>query len=106
MENIISNLSCIMIAIAIICTFVSVVTELTKEIGFLNKIPTSAQVTVISVIVTIITLVAYASYKSIQIRWYYIFAAIIVGVFIAFITMYGWDALIKRFKEYYKSDLK
>lgn len=106
MENVISNLSYIMIAIAIICTFVSIVTELTKEIGFLKRIPTSAQVTILSVLLTVITLIAYASYKCIQIRWYYIFAAIIVGVFIAFITMYGWDSLIKRFKEFYKSDVK
>lgn len=106
MENIVSNLSYIMIAVAIVCTFVSIVTELTKEIRFLKKIPTSAQVTVTSIIVTIIILIAYASYKNIQIQWYYIFAAIIVGIFIAFITMYGWDALIKRFKDFYKSDLK
>lgn len=106
MESIMSNLSYVMIAVAVICTLVSIITELTKEIGFLKKIPTAVQVTITSVALTIITLISASAYKNIQMKWYYIFAAFVAGIFIAFITMYGWEALIKRFRQFYKSDTK
>lgn len=38
-ETILSYGSAIIIAIAAICTLVTVITELTKETGFLKKIP-------------------------------------------------------------------
>lgn len=57
-------------------------------------------------ILTVITLLAHVSCKQIELRWYYIFAAVISGILIAYITMYGWDKLIERFKKFYKKDLK
>lgn len=106
MELLIQNLSYILVAIAIICTVTSILTELTKELGFLKRIPTSLQVMTTAVLLTVICFLAYASYKNIVIVWYMIFAAVTTGIFIAYITMYGWDSLIKKFKEYYKKDLK
>ncbi len=44
MEFIISNASVILVVVAVICTLISVITEFTKEIGILNKIPTALQV--------------------------------------------------------------
>lgn len=106
MELLIQNISIILIIVAVICTVTSIITEITKEIGILNRIPTAIQVIVTSITLTLITYLAAVSYYSWKLKWYMIFTCVIVGILIGYITMYGWDALIKRFKEFYKSDLK
>lgn len=98
-----NTISMVLIIVALICTLNSALTQITKEIGFLKKIPTALQVTVTSILFTIIGFIAYASYKAIKIEWYYIFAMVIVGIFIAYITMFGWDNLIVKFKSFYKT---
>ena len=106
MEILLNNISIILVVAAVICTITSIFTELTKEIGFLRIIPTSIQVTTTSVLLTVIGFIAYAQYKHIQLVWYTILAAGIVGVVIGYITMFGWDNLISKFKNFYKSDIK
>ena len=102
MENLISNASIILLAVAIICTFVSILTQFTKEIGFLNKIPTMLQVLVTSVITTVVAVIALIQIKGYALTWYIIIAAAVAGVFIAYITAKGWDSLIEIFKRFYK----
>jgi hypothetical protein len=48
-EFIIENASKIILIVAAICTLISVITEFTKGIGFLDKIPTKFQVLILSV---------------------------------------------------------
>lgn len=97
-----NTVSYLFIVIAAICTLTSVITQLTKEMGILSRIPTAVQVTVISILLTVVSFMAYASYKTLIIKWYYIFAAVIAGILIAYITMFGWDNLIVKFKAFYK----
>lgn len=104
MEILIQNISIILIMIALICTVTSVITELTKEMGFLDRIPTALQVEVTSTLITVISYLAVASYKSWQITWYIIFGCIVIGILIGYITMYGWDSLISKFNKYYKKN--
>ena len=40
-----------LVVVAVLCTLISVITEFTKEVGVLKKIPTSFQVLITSVIV-------------------------------------------------------
>ena len=47
-EFIIENASKIILIVAAICTLISVITEFTKGIGFLDKIPTKFQVLILS----------------------------------------------------------
>ena len=51
MEFIIANASQLLVVVAVICTLISVITEFTKEIGILNRIPTSLQVLILSIII-------------------------------------------------------
>lgn len=102
MENLFTNISVILIVVAIICTVTSIITEITKDLGILRKIPTAIQVTITSILITVLGFIAYTQYKNIIITWYYIFAVIIVGIVIGYITMFGWDNLIKNFKKFYK----
>lgn len=106
MENLISNLSTILIAVAIICTVTSIITQFTKEWGMLKKVPTSLVVVILSTAITIVVFIAFMSYKNYTVTWYMLLAAVVTGIVIAYITCNGWDSLIKLFKRFYKKDLK
>ena len=65
-----------LVVVAVLCTLISVITEFTKEVGVLKKIPTSFQ--------------------------YYPVAAFFGAFVIAIICTRGWDYLISIFKRFYK----
>lgn len=93
MENFINEVTMLSTVISLLAFVVSVITQVTKELYFLSKIPTSLQVIVLSVILTPASYIAYAQYIYMQIHWYMIVASIIAGFFVAFISMFGWDKL-------------
>ena len=73
----------ILAVLCAICILVSVITEFTKEIGFLKKIPTDLQVLVLSMIVCIIGFFAFISWKNIPFMWYYLVAIIFSSFIVA-----------------------
>ena len=96
------NLVLLLTLIGVLAFLVSVITEVTKNIGFLAKIPTDLQVIVLSTTLCLFIYLAYVSYSGIAIQWFYIFACIIASFIVAFVAMYGWDKLVtlyNRFKQ-------
>lgn len=95
------NLTTLIMVIAVLAFIVSVFTEVTKDINILKKIPTDLQVLTVSVLLTVLSYFAYVSYSNAKVIWYYIVGSIIIGLFVAFVAMYGWDKfsqLWDRFK--------
>lgn len=92
-EFIATYLPLAILAVSILVLLVSVITEVTKKLSFLNKIPTDIEVFVLSIGLTIIVALLGAEYKAIPVTWYFILAAIIAGFFVAFVAMYGWAKL-------------
>lgn len=93
----------LVIAVSLLAVVISVITEVTKSIGFLAKIPTSLQVIILSLILTPLSVIAYASYANITLTWYIIAGSIIAGFFVAFICMYGWDKLSEIYNKFKKN---
>lgn len=104
-QNVVSNLSAILVVVAVLCTLISVVTEFTKEIGFLNVIPTNLQVLVLSVIICVVSFFAYLSYSGIKFLWYYLVAVVFASFIIAIITTKGWEYLINIWKRFYRKQI-
>ena len=88
--NEIADFTALLTTLGILAFLVSVITQVTKELKFLRKIPTSLQVTVTSIAITEI---ANASYNKIPIEWYCIVGAVVGGFVVAFIAMFGWEKL-------------
>ena len=85
--------------IALIC---SIITELTKNIGFLAKVPTVLQVIVTAVVLSVVEYCAQCAATGDTILWYLLAARTITGVIAAFVATYGWDRLhelVLRFKK-------
>lgn len=91
LQFILNHFTLIVAVVCAMCVMVSVITEFTKEFGFLNVIPTKLQVLVTSLIVCIIAFMMYMSYMKLQIFWYYIPAVIFVAIIVAIITTNGWE---------------
>lgn len=64
-----------LVVVAVLCTLISIITEFTKEVGVLKKIPTSFQVLITSVIVCEVGLFVGLSFYHIAFVWYYPVAA-------------------------------
>ena len=103
MEFIITHASQLLVIVAVICTLISVITEFTKEIGFLNKIPTALQVLVLSIGICVIAFFAYISYAGIAFVWYYLVAVIFAAFIVAIVCCKGWDYLIEIWKRFYRT---
>lgn len=101
-ETIFSDAAKLMLIVAAICTLVTVITEFTKDIGLLSKIPTKLQVLVMMQMVCIIVMLAYLSYTGILFRWYYLAATIFVAFILAYVCCNGWEYLADIWRRFYK----
>ena len=96
----------LLVVVAVICTLISVITEFTKEIGILNRIPTSLQVLILSIIICVTAFFAYISYAKITFVWYYLVAVIFASFIVAIVCCKGWEYLITIWKRFYKPEDK
>lgn len=101
-EFIIENASKIILIVAAICTLISVITEFTKGIGFLDKIPTKFQVLILSLVICVIGFFAYLSCASIAFVWYYLVAVIFAAFIVAIVCCKGWDYLFEIWDRFYR----
>ena len=99
-EQIMAYSSQVILLIGVIAFVISVITEITKNISFLKKVPTDIQVIVLSLVLCIVLLFAYASIVGMTVYWYYVVAAVILAFFVAFVAMYGWEKFSSLWKRY------
>ena len=84
-------------------TAVQLITEVVKRL--LPRIPTDLVVFVMSVALVVLAMWIYCSIMMITVMWYYAVGAVIMGIFVAYAAMFGWDkftTIVSRLKEYWK----
>lgn len=105
MTSLIQNGSALLSVLCGLCILISVITEFTKELGFLKKIPTTLQVLVLSIVVCVVAFFMYISYMNIPFVWYYLVAVIFISFIVALITAKGWDYFFDIVKKFWKKDI-
>jgi len=78
----------------------AVITEVTKNLGFLKEIPTDLLVILLSVAGSLIASLYRAEMQGAAIGWTLFTSALVAGLLAAFIAMYGWATfydLLARF---------
>lgn len=68
----------------------NIVTEVIKKITW-DKIPTNLMVVIIAEVLTLAAGAAYAQFADIDISWFHGFGAFVVGLFVAYAAMFGFD---------------
>ena len=88
------------IIIAILVVVVNIITEVAKKIyKFKQEMHINAFVVVLSIALTVAVFLAYWQIKQMEITWYLIVTFIVIGFMVAYAAMFGFDKLIKHFKD-------
>lgn len=98
-EKLMSGGVTLVTVIGALAFFVSIVTQLTKEL-IPKCIPTKLYVIIISLVVTISAVLSLFQIKGVEIKFYLIVGSVALSFVVAFIACYGWDefkALKDRF---------
>lgn len=70
----------------------NIVTEVLKKVTW-DKLPTNLLVVIIAEALTLMTGAAYAQMNSLTVSWYHIVGAVVVGIFVSYAAMFGFDKL-------------
>lgn len=106
MELLLTNMTILLGVIGILAFAVSIIVQVFKGVSFLKKIPTDILVFVLSIGLTVTAFVAYMQYMQQTILWYMILAAILAGLLVAFVAMYGWEKVSELWKRFYKGNVE
>lgn len=106
MELLLTNMTILLGMIGILAFAVSIIVQVFKGVSFLKKIPTDILVFVLSIGLTVTAFVAYMQYIQQTILWYMILAAILAGLLVAFVAMYGWEKVSELWKRFYKGNVE
>ena len=91
-----------LLALYVLVLTVNIITEVIKR---LIPVPTDIVVFVVSIAVTVLALFVLAAVMEITVMWYYAVGAVILGVFVAYAAMFGFDKFAdvwEKVKEYRK----
>lgn len=106
MELLLTNMTILLGVIGLLAFAVSIIVQVFKGVSFLKKIPTDILVFVLSIGLTVTAFVAYMQYIQQTILWYMILAAILAGLLVAFVAMYGWEKVSELWKRFYKGNVE
>lgn len=102
--NTIFNYGSILLAVMAILVFVTtIIVEVVKNL--FPKVPTNFVAVAVALIVTILAAVILCAVMEITVMWYYAVGAVVLGIFVAYASMFGFDkfkAAWEKLKEYKK----
>lgn len=87
MDNMMST---ILIIVGVLMAMTNIITQVLKEVTW-DKIPTNYLVVIIAEVLTLASGAAYAQIHAFPVLWYHVAAAIVVGLFVAYAAMFGFD---------------
>ena len=92
--NTIINYASIVLAVMAGLVFVTnIIVEVLKV--FLPKLPTNYLAVIVAIAITVLALYILAAVMQITVMWYYAVGAVVLGIFVAYASMFGFD----KFKE-------
>ena len=86
------DLSMILMIVGALTIVTNIITEVLKKLLW-DKIPTNVLVVIIAMALTLMSGAAYAAITATTILWYHIAATVVVGLFVAYAAMFGFDKL-------------
>lgn len=84
------EMSTLLVIVGALMAVTNIITEVLKKLTW-DKVPTNILVVAIAEGLTLGTGAAYAQIQNIPILWYHAAAALVVGLFVAYAAMFGFD---------------
>lgn len=91
----------LILIIGALVTVTNIIVEVVKKLTW-DKLPTNILATIVAMVLTMVAFFAYISYAGLTIVWYWVVAAFIVGIFVAYAAMFGFDKFQEAFKAFEK----
>ncbi len=89
MPAILEAASLIMAVVAALTVVVTLIVEVIK--GLFPKIPTNFVAVTVSIALTVVSMCVLCSVLEITIMWYYAVGAVVLGFFVSYAAMFGFD---------------
>lgn len=91
MEILIQYVTYMLAAIGVIAFFVSLITQVIKEMPWFKNIQTNAVAMAVSLLLCPISVVIACLYFEVIIEWYYIFASFLASFIVYLVSTGGWE---------------
>lgn len=88
-NNIFEYGSLVLSAMVLLVFATTIIVEVVK--GLFKNVPTNIVAVIVSLIVTILAVVIACAVLGIPMVWYYIVGAVLLGIFVAYAAMFGFD---------------
>ena len=103
-NEIISNLfnyaSILLAVMAVLVFATNIIVDVIK--GLFPKVPTNIVAVIVAMIVTVVAMAILCAVLEISIMWYYAVGAVVLGIFVGYAAMFGFDkfkAAIEKLKQ-------
>lgn len=91
MENIF-DWSVILSIVGVLVVVTNIITQVLKKLTW-DKLPTNILAVLIAMVLTLVAFFAYCETQGVAIVWYMVVAAVVMGFFVAYAAMFGFDKL-------------
>ena len=96
METIIQNIpaviSVILPLVLMLMVVTNIIVEVLKKLTW-GKLPTNLLAFAVAMVVTLLAFFAACQIMGVAVTWYMVVAAVVMGVFVAYAAMFGFDKL-------------
>ena len=79
-------------AVLALMVVTNIIVEVLKKLTW-ERLPTNILVFVVAMVVTLLTFLAACQIMGVRILWYMVAGAVVLGVFVAYAAMFGFDKL-------------
>lgn len=86
------ELSGIIAAIGGLVALTNIIVEAVKRATW-DKLPTNVLALIVAVVLTVAVGIAYCQIKAFLLKWYVLFALVVLGFMVAYAAMFGFDKL-------------
>lgn len=91
MENIF-DWSIVLSIVGVLVVVTNIITQVLKGLTW-DKLPTNILAVLIAMALTLVAFFAYCETQGVAIVWYMVVAAVVMGFFVAYAAMFGFDKL-------------
>lgn len=95
--------SAVLAVVAVLTIMTTLIVEVIK--GLFPKVPTNFVAVLVSLALTIVAMAVTCALLQVPVVWYYIVGAVVLGFFVAYAAMFGFDKFkeaIERINKYQK----
>ena len=81
--------SIVLAAMALLVFATTIIVEVVK--GLFPKVPTNFVAVIVSLVVTVLAVLILCAVMKITVMWYYAVGAVVLGLFVGYAAMFGFD---------------